>query len=97
MLHKKKHKEKITVDPIIIVPVEEVKEEKITFKPVLNKWIINPDKQVLAGKIREVRKDNTILWEDSAKTLIESKVETFINENYQCVELEPEMLRWKIL
>lgn len=96
MARLKKIKPSIEVPVIIPTSIAEVKEV-IEFKPIVGKWIINAKKKILAGKIREIRKDETILWEDAAKTLVESKIETFANESYQCVELEPEMLRWSIL
>lgn len=61
-------------------------------------WLVNTEKQKVAGKISKVKRDGTVLWKDCLGAIIPTNQNTLIEQGYSYIEeLEVEMLSWKIV
>lgn len=74
---------------------QEVDREAINgVKPKRGLWIVNPERQRIAGKILYVRKSGQVVYENKLGAHVESEQDTIERSGYQYVELEPKMLAW---
>lgn len=62
--------------------------------PEKGKWIVQPKKKIVRGKILNIKKNGNILYMDRFGAYIETAQKIFINEKYCYVDLEPQMLDW---
>jgi hypothetical protein len=66
--------------------------------PRKNYWLVNKDRQKIAGKILQVKKNGDILWKDIFGATQATNQKRLIDQGYSYIEdLEVEMLDWNIL
>lgn len=63
--------------------------------PAKGLWIINPDRQQVAGKIIQVKRQGIVLWLNPLGAHVASTQETILNSGYVYAELEPRHLLWE--
>lgn len=79
-------------------------KEKVDRIPINNivpqkgMWIVNVEKQRVAGRISYVKRTGEIVWEDCYMTLIESDPKVFVENGYEyACTIDPIMLRWSVV
>jgi hypothetical protein len=98
-LSEAKKKEKELGHSILAAQKKKVEREEINgLTPQKGLWVINSTSRKIAGKIVKVKRNGDIVWKSSSGASIVTNQQKIREEGYSYLtDLEPEMLKWKII
>lgn len=96
---KAKAKQKELGHKILAEKKKKVEREEIDgLAPQKGLWIVHHLRKKIAGKISKVKRNGEVVWKSALGAIISTDQQKLIKEGYSYIkDLEPEMLRWKII
>jgi hypothetical protein len=96
---RRKEKEKELGHKLLAEKRKKVEREEIDgLVPTAGLWVVHHKRKKIAGKIVKVKRNGDIIWRSAGGASVTTAQETLIDEGYSYItDLEPEMLRWRII